>query len=117
MKELDKHIKEEPILFGLKKQECLDVPKGYFEELPNQLLKITTQKTSKVVDLKKWLIYAASVAALIIFTFLSFEEFEHRREISAFDHSFNELTAVSFEDEFLESESELELFIDFSENE
>lgn len=117
MKELDKHIKEEaPILFGLKKRELLNTPEGYFEELPNQLLKIATQKTSKVVVLKKWLIYSASIAALVAFAFLSFEKFNHHKEILAFNNSFNELTADSFEDEFLETETELDLFIDFSEN-
>jgi len=118
MKKFDKHIKDDaPILFGLKKTENSPfVPNGYFEELPNQLLKIATKKTSKVVYLKKWLIYSASIAALIAFAFLSFEEFNHQKEILAFNNSFNELTAESFENEFLETENELELLIDFNDN-
>ena len=117
MKVSEKNIKTEaPILFSLKKETNLKVPKRYFERLPNELMKITEKKLEKsnVISLKKRLIYSATIAALFIIGFLSFQQKNQTsNEVLTFNKSFNELTAESFENDF---NDELELFIDFGDN-
>ena len=117
MKESDNHIKTEaPILFGLKKENRLDVPKGYFNELQEQLLQIPAKKQPKIIYFKKRLIYFASIASVLAFVFFGIKKFKQQQETAEFNILFNQLTAESFETELLEPENQIDLYIDFNDN-
>jgi hypothetical protein len=113
MKEFSTNIKDKaPLLFSIKKEGNLKIPKGYFEELPNQLMNITSEKkATKIIVLKKWLLYSSAVAA-IISLFFSLQNYNQKTEVYlAFNSSFNNLTLDSFENVFIDIENTL--YIDF----
>ena len=115
MKNINTNIENDaPILFGLKKENTLTVPNAYFDKLPEELLKIASKKQSKVINLKRWLIYSSSIAALIIFGFLSLQKNNQQIEVDNFNKSFNELTVMDFEEDLFILEDAL--FIDFNDD-
>jgi hypothetical protein len=117
MKELDTNIKQEaPVLFGIKKVDILKVPETYFEELPQKLIQITKKHNSKTILLNKWIAYSSTIAALFIVGFFSLQQINHRKNIEAFNKSFNTLTVISFEEELVSTDN-LSLDIDFNDEE
>ncbi len=116
MKNSNKNIENEaPILFGLKKENTLIVPDAYFDKLPEDLLKIANRKESKVINLKRWFIYSSSIAALFVFGFLSLQKYNQQIELTEFNNSFNELTAMNFETDLFISEEDT-LSIEFNDD-
>lgn len=116
MKNSNKNIENEaPILFGLKKGNTLIVPDAYFDKLPEDLLKIANRKESKVINLKRWFIYSSSIAALFVFGFLSLQKYNQQIELTEFNNSFNELTAMNFETDLFISEEDT-LSIEFNDD-
>jgi len=114
MKEFEENIKNEaPLLFNLKKENSLKVPKGYFEQLPKQLMNIATEESKlKVIKLKNWFIYSTSIAAMLVLGFFIFQNYNQtNEELLAFNQSYKELTAESFQKDFLSDD--LSLYIDF----
>ena len=122
MKATNKHtIPEAPTLFSLKKKHNLEVPKGYFDQLPQQLQQITedTHTKTPIISLKNSWIYATAVAALIIAGLFLFNPTKKLSpELLAYNESFNNLTAESFEDLLLLEQDEfLSNNIDFDDTE
>ena len=104
MNKFEENIKNEaPLLFSLKKENSLKVPKGYFEQLPEQLMNITTQESKpKIINLKNWFIYSTTIAALLVLGFFALQNYNQpNNEVLNFNISFNKLTAESFENEFI----------------
>ncbi len=122
MKETNKHIEQEaPVLFGLKREHNLEVPTGYFDELPNQLKKIAEEdsKSTSIISLKNYWIYATAIAALFIAgVFLFSPTQKPNEELLAYNNTFNNLTAENFEDLLiLEQDEFLSENIDFDDTE
>lgn len=100
MKEQNEIKEEAPLLFSVKKKQNLNVPENYFNELPNDLLKIAKQETkNKVVAFNKNWMYAIAIAASIIvgaFIMIPTEN-KTNNEVIAYNTTFESLTAEDFE--------------------
>ena len=69
--------KKFPLLFGRNKEESFEVPDGYFDSLPKNVIdKIIAEEQGRVVSINqnrfKWVYAAAGVAAILIIGFLLF---------------------------------------------
>lgn len=116
MQNNNKDIEQEaPILFGIEKKHNLNTPKGYFENLPNQLQNIAAKPKNKVISMNRYWIYASAIAAVIIagvFIFTPSQNLD--KELIAYNETFNNLTAENFEDLLIfEQEEFLSENIDF----
>lgn len=100
MKEQNEIKEEAPLLFSIEKKQNLNVPENYFNQLPNDLLKIAKQETkNKVVAFNKNWMYAIAIAASIIvgaFIMIPTEN-KTNNEVIAYNTTFESLTAEDFE--------------------
>ena len=121
MKDIDQHKIEQnaPSLFQLKKEHNLEVPKGYFEQLPEELLKIA-EKKEKVVSINKNWVYIISIAAIVVIGLFIIKPNQtiSSTEVIAYNNNFNNLTAEDFETLLLfEEYDHLTELIDFDDAE
>lgn len=121
MKELDQQELEQsaPTLFKLKKEHNLTVPSGYFDQLPNALLKIAEKKKVVVPIYKNWTIIISVAAVLLIGLFIlkPNNTIVNTAPIS-YNTSFNMLTAEEYETLLLiEEEDYLAEYVDFDDAE
>lgn len=108
-----------PILFNIKKEHNLVVPTGYFEQLPESLLKISEEQKKVVAINKNW-VYVVSIAAVIIIGLFIINPSKtiNNTEVIAYNNSFNSLTAEDFETILLLEENDyLADNVDFNDTE
>jgi hypothetical protein len=121
MKDIDQHNIEQnaPNLFKIKREHNLEVPKGYFNQLPKELLKIIDEKEKVVSINKKWAYIVSIAAAIIIGIFIiPPNKTIKNTEVIAYNNNFNNLTAEDFETLLLfEEEDHLADVIDFGDTE
>lgn len=121
MKDIDQHNIEQnaPNLFNIKREHNLEVPKGYFNQLPKELLEIIDEKEKVVSINKKWAYIVSIAAAIIIGIFIiPPNKTIKNTEVIAYNNNFNNLTAEDFETLLLfEEEDHLADVIDFGDTE
>lgn len=112
MEELKTIEKEASILFGVKKENQLKIPNGYFKSMETRLIQISDEKPVIYLNYKKILLTVSSIAAILIIGVSIYQNNNTNQDINSFNTSFNQLTVATFEEEMLDIE-ESDLPIDF----
>jgi len=115
MKDSKSNIEQEaPILFALKKERDLAIPKGYFEQKEKELLRIPRKKNN---NSKIWITYSlAFVASLLLLFYINTKNNNSNR---TYKQELAQLTAEDLELDLLldDNDDELSSTIDFNDAE